>query len=395
MRLGNTVIKNLCLGLWGYIHLTQTPPQVIIVKHKHYKQIPVLGFEQLIFIPCFSEENIDSEWTDSTQLSRTKILNKQKSKTYVDAESRIKAFLESAGEEGVLQSEIHQKLGLSKSTVSEILSWLENGKEIVRKKVSGRSYRVWLSKYSPGPVEGLVRVGILKSSEYPKVVAAAEKVDAIIRVYDSSIELTKDLVHGHVDIAASPFVTQAFFGVLMKTIKIVRKIALNGSGVIFSNDRSEWWACSEFSTMERNLRKYMEIKGSGGMIRFFKSPEDMINSLNELRGIAIWEPYFTMMEDCKKESFNEVLGDYLCCTLAVNTTFSEVNYDLKERFLREFDRAKVGGREAELLSEVIGFSADIIKKSFESYIFDPEQSLSDADLKDLRFGGIEGIVEFE
>lgn len=312
----------------------------------------------------------------------------------MDAESRIKALLESAGEEGVLQSEIHEKLGLSKSTVSEILSWLEVEKEVVRKKVSGRSYRVWLSKYSPEPVEGLLRVGILKASEYPKVVAAADKVGAILRVYDSSIDLTKDLVHGHVDMAASPFVTQAFFGVLMKTIKIIRKVAMNGSGIVFSESESKWWGCSEFSTMERNLRRYMEVKSLEGNIRYFKSPESMINSLDELRGIAIWEPYFTMIEG-RKEPFNEVLGNFTCCTLAVNLAFSEINPDLMEEFLNEFDRAKAGKKEAEMLSELIGFPADIIRKSFESYIFDLEQSLTKKELEDLRFGGIEGIIEFE
>ena len=278
--------------------------------------------------------------------------------------------------------------------VSEILSWLEGEREVVRRRASAKSYRGWLSKYSPEPVGGLLRFGILKASEYPKVVAAADKVGAILRVYDSSIDLTKDLVHGHVDMAASPFVTQAFFGVLMKTIKIVRKVAMNGSGIVFSESESKWWGCSEFSTMERNLRRYMEIKSLEGNIRYFKSPESMINSLDELRGIAIWEPYFTMIEG-KKEPFNEVLGDFICCTLAVNLAFSEINPDLMEEFLNEFDRAKAGKKEAEMLSELIGFPADIIRKSFESYIFDLEQSLTKKELEDLRFGGIEGIIEFE
>ena len=312
----------------------------------------------------------------------------------MDAEQKVKSLLESVKENGILQSEIHEKLKLSKSTVSEILSWLESEREVVRRRVSGKSYRVWLSKYSPEPVEGLLRVGILKASEYPKVVAAADKVGAILRVYDSSIDLTKDLVHGHVDMAASPFVTQAFFGVLMKTIKIVRKVAMNGSGIVFSESESKWWGCSEFSTMERNLRRYMEVKNLEGNIRYFKSPESMINSLDELRGIAIWEPYFTMIEG-RKEPFNEVLGNFTCCTLAVNLAFSEINPDLMEEFLNEFDRAKAGKKEAEMLSELIGFPADIIRKSFESYIFDLEQSLTKKELEDLRFGGIEGIIEFE
>ena len=311
----------------------------------------------------------------------------------MEAEQKVRVLLESAKEEGILQSEIHEKLGLSKSTVSEILAWLEEEKEVVRKRVSGRSYRVWLSKYSPEPVEGVLRVGILKASEYPKVVGAAKKLGGYIRVYNSSIELTKDLVHGYVDIAASPFVTQAFFGVLMKTIKIVRKVAMNGSGVVYGNG-SEWWGCSEFSTMEQNLRKYMEVRGLGKKIRYFKSPESMVNSLDELGGIAIWEPYFTMLKR-KKEPFNEVLGDFVCCTLAVNEGFSEVNPEIEEEFLNQFDRMKAGSKEAEILSELLGFPADVIRRSFESYIFDVDQSVTERELEYLRLGGIEGVIKFE
>ncbi len=76
------------------------------------------------------------------------------------AVEKVKQVLENAKEEGVLQSEIPRLTGLSKSTVSEVLSMLEDAKEVVRKKVSGKSYRVWLTKYSPEPLRGVLRVGI-------------------------------------------------------------------------------------------------------------------------------------------------------------------------------------------------------------------------------------------
>ncbi|WP_202318737.1 hypothetical protein [Archaeoglobus neptunius] len=313
----------------------------------------------------------------------------------MDAEQRIRRLLESVREDGILQSEIHNRLNLSKSTVSEILTTLEYEKEVVRKKISGKSYRVWLTRYSPEPVEGVLRIGILRASEYPKVVAAAESLNAFIRVYDSSIELTKDLVHGYVDAAASPFITQAFFGVLMKTVTIVRKVALNGSGLVFSRTDSQWWGCSEFSTMERNLRKYMDMHGIDGKIRYFRSPESMINSLPELRAIAIWEPYFTMLENLRKERFCDVLGDYLCCTLAFNNSFLEVNPDIEETFLREFDRARAGRREAKILADVTGFESNLILKSFENYELYPEQKFSKKELEELRLGGIEGIIRLD
>lgn len=310
------------------------------------------------------------------------------------AGEKIKEVLERYGEEGILQSEIPALTGLSKSTVSETLSMLEEEKEVVRKKVSGKSYRVWLVKYFPEPVKGVARVGILRASEYPRVVRASKKLNTHLRVYGSSIELTKDLVHGIVDIAASPFITQAFFGILMKNITIVRKVAMNGAGLVFSDIESDYWGCSEFSTMERNLRKYFELKGMKGKVRYFRNPESMIKSLGELKAIAIWEPYFTMLEK-RKELFSEQLGDYLCCTLAVNNTFAEQNSDLLENFLKEFDRAKVGKKDGEVLAELIGFPSNVVVKSFENYDFYPEQEFKREELEELRFGGLEGVIRLD
>ncbi|MEM0022068.1 MAG: MarR family transcriptional regulator [Archaeoglobaceae archaeon] len=127
------------------------------------------------------------------------------------AENKIFSQLELVKEKGILQSEIAKTLNLSKSTVSDILSELEEKKLIVREEISQKSYRVWLAKYYPGAIEGMVRVGILKASEYGKVVYAGEKVGAIFKVYKNALEATKDLVHGVTDIVASPFITQAFF----------------------------------------------------------------------------------------------------------------------------------------------------------------------------------------
>ncbi len=313
----------------------------------------------------------------------------------MDAENRILKLLENVGADGILQSEIPVKLNLSKSTVSEIISSLEEKGVVVRRKVSAKSYRVWLVKHFPEPIEGIARIGILKASEYPKVVSAAERIGAIVKVYDSSLKLTKDLVHGYVDVAASPLITQAFFGVLMKNIKIFRIVAMNGSGIVFSSSESEWFGCSEFSTMERNLRRYMHVKKIPAQIRYFSSPESMIEALDELRGIAIWEPYLTMLSDRKIEPFSDSLGDFICCTLAANDKFIEVNEDLLNEFLSEFDKAKYGKREAEILAELIGFDAEIIRSSFSSYIFDVEQELPEKELEELRFGRVRELFRFQ
>ncbi|MDK2795210.1 MAG: hypothetical protein PWQ58_409 [Archaeoglobaceae archaeon] len=305
------------------------------------------------------------------------------------AEDRILSLLEIAKERGVLQSEIVRKLNLSKSTVSEILSALEERKAVVRTEVSPKSYRVWLTKYYPQPIEGVLRIGILKASEYARVVSAGSKVDAIFRVYRNGIEATKDLVQGSIDLVASPLITQIFFGVLMKNIKIIRAVAMNGSGVAYSNGRD--FGCSEFSTMERILRKFMKAKGISQRIRFFSSPEEMIAEFPNLYGVAIWEPYLSMLEPA--EYFDSVIGDFVCCSLAVNEEFLQVNNDLFEKFLAEYERSKPEDG-VEYLSELIGFSKDLIARSLSSYEFEVSFEELKKDIDELRFGGIEEILCF-
>ncbi len=313
----------------------------------------------------------------------------------MNSESRILKLLRDVNSSGILQSEISRKLGISKSTVSDVLASLEERRLIVRKKVSSRAYRVWCVEHSPEPVRGVLRVGILKASEYPKIISAARKLGAIIRVYDNSLSLTKDLVHEQIDVAASPLVTQIFFGVLMKNIKIFRIVAMNGSGIAFANSRGRVFGCSEFSTMERNLRKYMRIKGLSECIRYFSSPEKMLQSLNELRGVAIWEPYLTYLSDKEVERFENVLGNFVCCTLAANNRFLTINWDIFEEFLEKLDRASYGSEEARFLAELIGFDEKVIRKSFCNYIFDVDNELIFKEVAELgfeRFGSISEII---
>lgn len=305
------------------------------------------------------------------------------------AEEKILSLLEKAKDEGELQGEIARKLNLSKSTVSEILSIMEEKKVVVRAEISPKSYRVWLAKYYPQPIEGVIRIGILKASEYARVVSAGKKLGAIFRVYRNGIEATKDLVHGVVDLAATPFVTQAFFGVLMKNIKIFRAVAMNGSGVAYSSGRG--FGCSEFSTMERMLRKFMKVKGLNERIRFFKSPEEMIAELPNLRGVAIWEPYLSMLEPV--EHFDSVIGDFVCCSLAVNDEFLEVNEPLFEEFLEKYEKSSPRDG-VEPLSELLGFSKDLIERSLSSYEFEVGFDELRRDIEELRFGGIEEILRF-
>ena len=286
--------------------------------------------------------------------------------------------------EGVLQSELSSKLNLSKSTVSEILSFLEKRGVVVREIEAGKSFRLWLSEYYPKPRRGILKLGILKASEYACIL---DVFDGIVRVYDNTIDLTRDLTLGRVDLGASPFITQLMFGIMMKNIKVIRLVAMNGSGIVFGDRKNGVFGTSEMSVMEINL-KAVRDRFNIRRFEYFSSPESMIDSLPLLEGIAIWEPYISSM-DKKKIYFNEILGDHPCCSLAVNVESFKVNKELIKEFISMLDNAKPNIKR---VSEVLGFDEGVIRKSVESYKFNTEIEVET--LKNyLKLAGIDISVE--
>ncbi len=301
----------------------------------------------------------------------------------MSAEERILRLIAERREEGILQSEIHKILGLSKSTVSEVLQRLEEEGKVVRERVAGKSMRVWLAEFAPKPVEGLMRVGVLRASEYPHVLLACEDVGAIVKVFDSALELTKALSLGSLDVGVSPFVTQTMFALTLRSIRIHCIVAFNGSGVLMKRrlEDCKTFATSELSAMECNLKLFLERCGfdlSELSFKYVHSPNSMIErfELCEFDAMAIWEPYFTMLrERFEHVEFREVIGDYPCCSLASNVRFYEKRRDALETFIRklrtyaeEFDEE----RASRVTAKLMGFDRDLVVKSFRSYRFSAE-----------------------
>ncbi len=303
----------------------------------------------------------------------------------MNAEEKIINLLREKREEGILQSEIPKKLKLSKSTVSEILQRLEDEGVIVRERVAGKSMRVWLSEFAPKPIEGLMRVGILKASEYPHVLLACYDVGAVVKVFDNALELTKSLALGTIDVGVSPFVTQTMFALTLRSIRIHCVVAYNGSGILMKRRLEECrtFATSELSAMESNLKLFLERLGfniSELSFKYFSSPESMISCFKgcEFDAIAIWEPYFTMLKDeFEHMEFKEIIGEYPCCSLASNVQFYEAQKDLLEDFIGRLKRYAKGFDEvkaSELIAKKMGFDENIVLKSFENYRFSAELS---------------------
>ncbi len=293
-------------------------------------------------------------------------------------EERLLRLLKDAKYDGILQSEIVKALGVSKSRVSEILSYLEKKGVIVRKIEIGKSYRVWLSRYYP--FGELIRVGILKSTEYAAIISS---VSYDVLIYDNAIDLTRDLVLEKVDVAASPLVTQVMFGIMMKNLKIFNVIAENGSGVVFGDKKNGIFGTTEMSAMEMNLkavRDRLDVR----CFRYFASPEKMIANLKGVEGIAIWEPFISMIKR-DKIYFDEIIGNYPCCTIAANKNALKSKKEQVEEVVRDVQKGKI---DVKRTSEILAFDKEIVENSVKSYNFNPDYSVNEI-LSYLRRGGIE------
>uniref|UniRef100_A0A7C4W4E3 Uncharacterized protein n=1 Tax=Geoglobus ahangari TaxID=113653 RepID=A0A7C4W4E3_9EURY len=292
-------------------------------------------------------------------------------------EDKILKLLEDVKYEGILQGEIVKKLRASKSRVSEILKILENQGVIVRNVEVGKSYRVWLARYYP--YGDRLRLGILKSTEYSMVISA---VDADFIVYENAIDLTRDLIMNRVDVAASPLITQVLFGIMMKNIRIFDVVAENGSGIVFGEGKG-LFGTSEMSAMEINLkavRNEIPIR----QIEYYSSPEKMIENLSRLEGIAIWEPYISMIEN-EKIYFKEIIGDTPCCTIAANEIAIKKKDDKINELLDKLKKCRIDFKK---VSNILGFNEKLVRDSVKSYNFNPDYSLDEV-VKYLKRGGID------
>jgi len=293
----------------------------------------------------------------------------------VDAEKRIVEFLKRKG--CALQSEIVNELGLAKSTVSEILRKLENEGLVIRERVAGKSYRVWYFESSPKPCK-ILRVGILRASEYPHVVLGLKRLGVRynLKVFDSALELTKEIASGRIDVGFSPFITQTVFALLLKSIKIHAIIALNGSGIAYKGNLRDCkvFATSEFSAMESNLKFVLETLGfdiHNLTFRYFDSIDFALKSFKscEFNALAIWEPYLQEFENVLY--FKDAIGDYPCCSMASNLEFYKERRNLLAK-LKACIRRSIKDVDEEVAKEIgklINFDWKVVYRSFDSYKF--------------------------
>lgn len=302
-------------------------------------------------------------------------------------QNKISELISNSGTEGILQSDLEKKLKCSKSRVSEIIKNLLLNGSIIRKRVTGRNYALWVLEKFPGYIKGIIRVGMLPSTEYMihliLIREFAKNVSSrlLTVLYNSSSLLLDDLSLGKIDIGFAPL-TSFLLRSGEPKLKIISEVASGGSSICENeNAMGNIIMTSEYSSMAvmtaRFIRSNPDLE-SRMMLTPHQAVEDFCSS--KFRYLSIWEPYLTLLKkngfDRVVLSYEESMDDSTCCALGISKLFMDNQAKLNElidiirkkgKYVLKYER-KID-QEVQFFSNILSIPADIIRESIVSYRF--------------------------
>lgn len=299
--------------------------------------------------------------------------------------SKLIEELEERKSSGIRQNELDSILGYSRSHISETVSALEEDGLIIRKKEGKSANRIWLSEHFPSHIEGVLRVGILRSSEYVPFLSFlhegfSERFKIVVCVHDDASELISSLHTGTLDIAMAPTFTHILYSMTARKEMIVSTVSYGGSSLLRNTSSdSGILATSESSTMALMSREI--VKEGKATVHFFTDPGTAAKEFlaGKFSFIAIWEPYLSFLksEANVEEITNETGNNFLspCCSVGVNREFADSDKEFAlslgigyRKFLSRADPEKMEFGTA-IISDATGFSKQEILQSLKSYKF--------------------------
>lgn len=293
-----------------------------------------------------------------------------------------------ASRDGIYQRDLQQLLGISKSYCSEQLAYLSDEVNLVSKRLEGGLYKIYHIEYFPGQVNGVVRIGLLKSSEYIPAIVAFSKLYSSIgtklfyRFYDGTKELYRDFNSSTLEFILAPTQATILTGLMSDTLVIIAGLASGGSGILSHTSGREAILSTELSSMISLASENAGVDLPEEIVSYddpVKAVEDYISGKFSM--IAIWEPYFSFLKEKPGNAvvldYHDVLGDFPCCCVAVNREYYSLKKDLCESWASEYFRTardvapnSDGFREAvEMVSEGTGMKLEIVEKSLGTYEF--------------------------
>ncbi len=289
---------------------------------------------------------------------------------------------------GIYQRDIQKTLGISKSYCSEQLTYLSRVSQKIAKRKEGGLTKIYEIEYFPGILKGVLRIGMLKSSEYIPSIATfhtifgSERYRIFVRFYNSTRQLIQDFNMGTLEIMLAPTKSIIMSGIMGENLKVISGLASGGSGIISHDEGREAILSTELSSMislaSDSTHNYLPED-----IESYDEPTSAVSAYisGECNKIAIWEPYFSDIIKMPGNSillkYNDIMGDFPCCCAAVNINFYEIagneirqwNSDYRRLTtvydidIRELNNAII------LISDATGIEKSVVEKSLENYSF--------------------------
>lgn len=291
---------------------------------------------------------------------------------------------------GIRQNELYSILNYSRSHISETVGAMEEDGTVIRRKEGKSANRIWLFDYFPSQIEGVIRVGMLRSSEYVPFVSSLHKTlpegyRLVIKGYDDASEILSLLHSGALEMALAPTFTHILYSMTTRREFILSTLSYGGSSLLINSASSNnVLATSESSTMALMSREL--IRENGAVVKFFDDPSIAARKFldAEFKYIAIWEPYLSFLrsmeniEEVRKGRSSVFLSP--CCSVGVNSSFAESGIELIRRIRDDYENF-IGNLDHEdldfgldIVSKATGFGKAEIMESLKSYRFKCEMS---------------------
>ena len=302
--------------------------------------------------------------------------------------SQIIDLLVKRGKEGIYQKDLQGLLGISKSYCSEQLALLSEVDRVIARRKEGGLVKVYHLDFYPGLISGVLRVGMLKSSEYAPAIAVFEDVLAkaefkmLYRFYDGTRELFQDFNKNTLELMLAPTQAVIMSGMVEENLLVLTGLASGGSGIISQKTGKEAILSTELSSMI-SLASETMLEKLPKDIESYDNPNSALLDFKagKCNTIAIWEPYFSQLLEIPGNNvafhYRDAFGDYPCCSAAVNMNCFSVNRKNIEAWVSEYTRLmKLDGtknirlKEAEeRVAKATGIRLDVVEKSLLNYNF--------------------------
>lgn len=281
---------------------------------------------------------------------------------------------------GLTPAELTRLTGHTRSWVWKNLASLRE-KGLVTQEGRGHSSRLLPS---PDSYRAVLRLGLLRASEYPYAVPLTRFLHDIsgevqVSVYDDAFTLATHLAEGRIHLAFAPLIT------LLLThrasggrVVVIGGGSRGGSGIVYHQGVFQPATSPHATTMASTMEYCAEKHGLRGPRVYAKGGEELLSLLRRRRvhAAVVWEPYLTRAVG---EGFHQKdCGVEFCCVLGAHRALEPVFPRVTRLFEKAVSNARARRVDLESYARMVGLEPGLVARTVSSYEFFEEPPLEEA-----------------